>query len=406
MDGVLSEPALRETNSRTRNSSCRAHNVLSEPLSNSKPSNMNSKEVIEERSFPSPCSSTPHDEYKNAINLYYSSERDLAKLYQCADMRELAYERAASVVGVHLATLISSLCQAQFEVRKTPDDLINSAVKLVCGAGHPNLSLLRTFPADIRKWLLLEGTQVAVVGSPEEISCTALCGKLSGEMHAELRKCAEECRDGLRRGVGYEDAFRPRSRLKQAPTYRRVLEQDALCVHMQCIEVLVGPDALTVCKKIAKLEDVRRTEGLLKGIVLTEECASCQLVVQLALLRGTVITRPVTEPRHIAAYLVLALQYSGEELLWVLDQWHRLQTGQPLPRGVFSGVTVLPELFYPASENAGGEVEPHEIGSDDSEDSEVSEDSETQRQGEDEYTYSTSGSGEDDDSASSDEGGD
>jgi hypothetical protein len=114
----------------------------------------------------------------------------------------------------------------------------------------------------------------------------------------------------------------------------------------------------------------------------------------------------VTEPRHIAAYLVLALQYSGEELLWVLDQWHRAQTGQPLPRGVSSGVTVLPELSYPASANAGGEVESHEVGSDDSEDSEVSEDSETHRQGEDENTYSTSGSGEDDGSASSDEGGD
>jgi hypothetical protein len=401
------ETAHRETNYRTPNTSCRALNELSEPLSNSKSSNMNSEEVIEERNVTSPWSSTPHDEYMDAINLYYSSERDLAKLFQCADMRELAYERAASVVGEHLATLISSVCQAQFEVRKAPDDLINSAVKLICGAGHPNLSLLRTFPAeDIRKWLLLEETQLAVLGSPEDIACTVLCGKLSGEMHAELRRCAEDCRDDLRRGVGYEDAFCPRSRLKQAPTYRRVLEQDALCVHMQCIEVVVGPDALTVCQKIAKLEDVRRTEGLLKGIVLTEGCASCQLVVELALLRGAVITHPVIEPRHIAAYLVLALQYSGEELMWLFDQWHRLQTGQPLPRGVSSQITVLPELSYPAAAQCGDRSEPYEADSDDSEHSEVSEDSETQRQGEDEYTDSTSGSGEDDGSASSDEGGD
>jgi hypothetical protein len=308
-----------------------------EPSSNNELKKQDSEAITEERSFPTSCSGTPHNEYADAIDKFYSSERDLAKLYHCADTRELAYETAVAVMGEHLPTLVDSVHRSKMKEWEAPDDLINRAVKLVCGVGHPNLSLLRTFVAeDIRKWLLLDEYEVAVVGLPEDVACTALCGQLSTNMLFELKGCAKDCFAELQSRLGYQVALQEKysGYLKQMPTYRRFLEQRALRPHMQCIEVVVGPDALTVCKKIATLEDVRCARGLVKGIVLTEGCASCQLAVQLALGRGAVITPPVTEPRHIAAYLVLALQYSAEQLLWQFDRWHRKKTGQPLPLGI------------------------------------------------------------------------
>jgi hypothetical protein len=345
-----------------RNSLDGTQSELLEAPSNSELDNKDIEEITEERSFPPSCSGTPHNEYAYAIDKFYSSERDLAKLYHCADMRELGYETAVSVMGEHLTTLVDSVHRSKTKGWEAPDDLINSAVKLVCGVGHPNLSLLRTFAAeDIRKWLLLEEYEGAAVGLPEDVACTALCGQLSTNMLFELKECAEDCFAELQSRLGYQVALQEKYNgyLKQMPTYRRFLEQRALRPHMQCIEVVVGPDALTVCKKIATLEDVRRAEEVLKGIVLAEDCASCQLVLQLALGRGAVITPPVTEPRHIAAYLVLALQYPGGKLTWLFDQWHRALTGQPLPLGI------APDewIFCPACpERREGEVREGEGG--------------------------------------------
>jgi hypothetical protein len=369
---------------------------LLEAPSNSELGNKDIEEITEERSFPSSCSGTPHNkQYADAIDKFYSSERDLAKLYHCADMRELAYETAVSVMGEHLATLVDSVHRSKMKEWEAPDDLINSAVKLVCGVGHPNLSLLRTFAAeDIRKWLLLEEHEVAVVGLPEDVACTALCGQFSANIVFELKECAEDCLAELQSRLGYKAALQEKysGYLKQMPTYRRFLEQRALRPHMQCIEVVVGPDALTVCKKIATLEDVRLAKGLLKGIVLTEGCANCQLVVQLALGRGAVITHPVTEPRHIAAYLVLALQYSAEQLLWQFDRWHRKKTGQPLPLGI------APDEWI-SVRRANAEKERVKAAGDNSEECGTAE-----GQGEDEDADSTSGTeGEEQGSFSSEE---
>jgi hypothetical protein len=94
-------------------------------------------------------------------------------------------------------------------------------------------------------------------------------------------------------------------------TQRLLVEKDALRVHMQCIEVLVGPDTFTVCKKMFNIENIQLPVALLKGIVLAEGCGSCQLVVHSLNCRGSVLTLPVKEPEHIAAYLVLALHYTG-----------------------------------------------------------------------------------------------
>jgi hypothetical protein len=355
MDEISLVPSAHESD--VLDSANGYHSELPEAASNC---DENREVITEIGSKPAPCSIPPTNEYTSAVNEYYFSRRELAKLYHCADMRELAFECADNLMGEHFTTLQNSVIQFQTSAQDDSDELINSAVKLVCGAGHPNLSLLRTFPAeDIRKWLLLEGTQVALIGSPEEISCTGLCGKVPEGLMCELRKCAKEGRANLRNRVGFEQALQLRHGgfYKQTPTYRGMLEHDALCVHMQCIEVVVGPDPLTVCKKIATLEDIRRGGDLVRGIVLTEGCGSCQLVVQLAALRGAVITHRVTEPRHIAAYLVLALQYSGEELLWLFDQWHRAQTGQPLPLGI------APDEWLPVEAESDEEGDDENTGS-------------------------------------------
>jgi hypothetical protein len=70
-----------------------------------------------------------------------------------------------------------------------------------------------------------------------------------------------------------------------------------------------------------------------------------------------VLTPPATEPEHIAAYLVLALRYTGEELLGLLEQWHYDKTGLVLhPEALF------PKLAPSVSQEITGTSGPNEPG--------------------------------------------
>jgi hypothetical protein len=274
----------------------------------------------------------------SSIEDYYVKERDVAHVYVCTDICSSALQESTMIMDDVWCMFLSTVSAYWLSATSDPADLVNRAVKLVCGPGHRNISLAKHFTAEsVREWLLLADGKKAMIGTPTELACTALCGKLTNELHQELEQEAEMSYEQLKSGFAYDEARQQQlaGNVKLVPTYRLMLERDTLRPHMQCIEVVIGPDALTVCKKIAKLEDMRLTYGLLKGIVLPEGCQTCQLVVQLQQRRGAVVAQPVSDPRHIAAYLVLALHYSGEDLLRLLEQWHLAAMGVPLhPRAV------------------------------------------------------------------------
>jgi hypothetical protein len=299
---------------------------------------------------------------------YYDSERDMACLHVCAVVCKRALQESTRIMDDVWDGLLRTVSAHWLSATSDPVALVNRAVKLVCGPGHKNISLAKHFTAEsIRKWLLLAERPKAILGTPAELACTALCGKLTDDLLRELEELAGNGYEELKSGFGYEEALRQGCRgvVKLPHTYRRMLEGNALRLRMQGIEVVIGPDALTVCQKIAKLEDMRFEYDLLKGIVLPEGCRTCQLVVQLPHGMGAVVTQPVSDPRHIAAYLVLTLQYSGKELLRLLEQWHFAAAGVPLhpDAGSTEGVALVGEK---AESGALEEViERHPAGEDD-----------------------------------------
>jgi hypothetical protein len=264
------------------------------------------------------------------INGYYRARRSSAQLRHCVNLRDPTINEAKSIVGNKWEDLITLVDASQLSKVKA-NELINSVVKLVkC---H-RLGLATTFTQDlVRKTLYLEGDQEALTGTPDETACTALCVTFPHEEQRRLQQYADYGLGDLKNGAVYQEAIQLLRLAKPGhpvSTQRLLVEKDALRVHMQCIEVLVGPDTYTVCKKMLNIENIQLPVALLKGIVLAEGCGSCQLVVHSLNCSGSVLTLPVKEPEHIAAYLVLALHYTGFELLRLLERWHYSKTGLPL----------------------------------------------------------------------------
>jgi hypothetical protein len=262
------------------------------------------------------------------INGYYSARRSSAQLRHCVNLRGPSLNEAKSIMGNKWEDLITLVDASQRAQNATANELINSVVKFVkCS----RVGLTTTFKQDlVRKALHLEGDQEALTGTPEETSCTALCVTFPHEEQRRLQQYADYGLGDLKNDAVYQEAIQWLRLAKPGhpvSTQRLLVEKDALRVHMQCIEVLVGPDTFTVCKKMLNIENIQLPVALLKGIVLAEGCGSCQLVVHSLNCSGSVLTLPVKKPEHIAAYLVLALHYTGFELLRMLERWHYDQTG-------------------------------------------------------------------------------
>jgi hypothetical protein len=374
MDRLSMEPSIHEEG--------RSHTELPRSLHNVDTHGKDSEPVVEDGSCTPTRFGLSHTEYNcddsddrstsvalhSSIEDYFVKERDVAHVYVCTNICSSALQESTMIMDDVWCMFLSTVSTRWLSATSDPADLVNRAVKLVCGPGHRNISLAKHFTAEsIREWLLLADGKKAMIGTQTELACTALCGKLTDELLTELKQAAEMSYEQLKSGFAYDEARQQQlaGNVKLVPTYRLMLERDTLRPHMQCIEVVIGPDALTVCKKIAKLEDMRLTYGLLKGIVLPEGCKTCQLVVQLRERRGAVVTQPVRDPRHIAAYLVLALQYSGEELLRLLEQWHLAAAGVPLHPRAVSPVGAARAGAKAAVGALEEVIEPHSAGEDD-----------------------------------------
>jgi hypothetical protein len=359
MDRLSLEPSIHEEGRSHTNLPRSLHNV-----DTGSDDSETSETMVEDGSCTPTCFGLSHTEYNcddsenrsisaalhSSIEDYYAKERDVAHVHFCTDICFSALQEATMIMDDVWSVFLRAVSAHRLSATSDPVDLVNRAVKLVCGPGHRNISLAKHFTAEsVREWLLLADGQKALAGTPAELACTALCGKLTKELLMELEQAAEMSYEQLKCGFGYEGALHEGRRgvVKLPHTYRRFLECSTLRLHMQHIEVVIGLDALTVCQKIAKLEDVRFENDLLKGIVLPEGCRTCQLVVQLPYGMGAVVTQPVSDPRHIAAYLVLALQYSGEELLGLLEQWHLVTVGVPLHPDAQAGEKAPEEVIEP-----------------------------------------------------------
>jgi hypothetical protein len=291
------------------------------------------------------------------INSCYRTRRATAQLRHCT-VHDSVLNESKSIMGNQWDDLVTLVDASQRAQNATANELINSVVKFV---NCSRVGLTTTFTPDlVRKTLHLEGDQEALTGTPEETSCTALCETFPNEVQRRLQQYADYGLGDLKNDAVYQEAIQLLRLAKPGhpvSTQRLLVEKDALRVHMQCIEVLVGPDPYTVCKKMFNIENIQLPEALLKGIVLPESCGSCGLVVQLPNCRGSVLTPPATEPEHIAAYLVLALRYTGEELLGLLEQWHYDKTGLVLhPEALF------PKLAPSVSQEITGTSGPNEPG--------------------------------------------
>jgi hypothetical protein len=262
------------------------------------------------------------------MDAYYSARIRSSRLRHCTDVRGLAHKEAKAVMGARWNDMVDLVLASQRSIAEKSTQLINSAVELVRSGSLSQTTIFTR--EEVHEWLQLGEGQEAVTGNPSDTACTALCVALPGEVQRGL-ECVADCGSGdLRNGVNYLEAIQRQRLVKPGDfvsTYRLVLERDALRVHMQCIEVLVGPDTFTVCKKMFNVQNIQWPKRLLKGIVLSEGCGSCQVVVHSSKFSGSVQTPPVTEPEHIAACLVLALHYTGVELLRLLQKWHYDQTG-------------------------------------------------------------------------------
>jgi hypothetical protein len=284
------------------------------------------------------------------MNSSYRTRHTFAQLHHCANVYDSALSESKSIMSDLWEDLVMLVDASQLSRNEKANELIDSVIKLVnCHRLGPTTN----FTADmVRNTLYLEGSQEAFTGTPDETACTALCVMLPNEEQRRLQQYADYGLGELTNDAVYQEAIQLRQLARPcdpADTYRLLLERRALRVHMQCIEVLVGPDPFTVCKKMLNIENIQLRGALLKGIVLSEGCESCELVVQLLNLRGSVLTPPATEPEHIAAYLVLALHYTGEELLGLLEQWHYDKTGLVLhPEALF------PRLASPVSQEITG----------------------------------------------------
>jgi hypothetical protein len=271
------------------------------------------------------------------INSSYKTRHTFAQLHHCANVCDSALNESKSITGDRWEDLVMLVDASQLSRDEKANELINIVMKLVnCHRLGPTTN----FTAEmVRNTLYLEGSQEAFTGTPDETACTALCVMLPNEEQRRLQQYADYGLGELKNDAVYQEAVQLRQLARPCDpvdTYRLLLERRALRVHMQCIEVLIGPDPFTVCKKVFNIENIQLRGALLKGIVLPEGCGSCELVVQLLNWRGSVLTPPVTKPEHVAAYLVLALHYTGEELLGLLEQWHYDKTGLVLhPEALF-----------------------------------------------------------------------
>jgi hypothetical protein len=284
------------------------------------------------------------------INSSYKTRHTFAQLHHCANVCDSALNESKSVTGDRWEDLVMLVDASQLSRNEKANELINIVMKLVnCHRLGPTTN----FTAEmVRNTLYLEGSQEAFTGTPDETACTALCVMLPNEEQRRLQQYADYGLGELKNDAVYQEAVQLRQLARPCDpvdTYRLLLERRALRVHMQCIEVLIGPDPFTVCKKVFNIENIQLRGALLKGIVLPEGCGSCELVVQLLNWRGSVLTPPVTKPEHVAAYLVLALHYTGEELLGLLEQWHYDKTGLRLHQEA-----LFPRLAPPVSQEITG----------------------------------------------------
>jgi hypothetical protein len=290
------------------------------------------------------------EDWSVKMNSSYRTRHTFAQLHHCANVCDSALNESKSLTGDQWEDLVMLVDASQLSRNEKANELIDIVMKLVnCHRLGPTTN----FTAEmVRNTLYLEGSQEAFTGTPDETACTALCVMLPNEEQRRLQQYADYGLGELKNDAVYQEAVQLRQLARPGDpvdTYRLLLERRALRVHMQCIEVLVGPDPFTVCKKMLNIESIQLRGALLKGIVLPEGCGSCELVVQLLNLRGSVLTPPVTEPEHIAAYLVLALHYTGEELLGLLEQWHNDKTGLRLHQEA-----LFPRLAPPVSQEITG----------------------------------------------------
>jgi hypothetical protein len=292
------------------------------------------------------------------MNSSYRTRHTFAQLHHCANVCDSALNESKSITGDQWEDLVMLVDASQLSRNEKANELIDIVMKLV---NCHRLGKTTDFTADmVRNTLYLEGSQEAFTGTPDETACTALCVTLPPEEQRHLQQYADYGLGDLKNDAVYQEAIQLRQLARPCDpvdTYRLLLERRALRVHMQCIEVLVGPDPFIVCKKMLNIENIQLRGALLKGIVLPEGCGSCELVVQLLNLRGSVLTPPATEPEHIAAYLVLALRYTGEELLGLLEQWHYDKTRLRLhPEALFPklGQSVPQEKTGTSGLNGGG----------------------------------------------------
>jgi hypothetical protein len=327
------------------------------------------------------------EDWSVKMNSSYRTRHTFAQLHHCANVCDSALNESQSIMSDRWEGLVMLVDSSQLLRNEKANELLNIVVKLVnCHRLGPTTN----FTADmVRNTLYLEGSQEAFTGTPDETACTALCVMLPNEEQRRLQQYADYGLGELKNDAVYQEAVQLRQLARPCDpvdTYRLLLERRALRVHMQCIEVLVGPDPFTVCKKMLNIENIQLRGALLKGIVLPEGCGSCELVVQLLNLRGSVLTPPVTEPEHIAAYLVLVLHYTGEELLGLLEQWHYDKTGLVLhPEALFprlapsvsqekTGTSVVtePGVFYARYETVREESEEDEGSGHSSADTDIS----------------------------------
>lgn len=208
---------------------------------------------------------------------------------------------------------------------------ILSVVSKVCL--EQQLSVKQLTPEIILHTLLLgnHDETYAIIPLPD-LTCLTLCRTYSLEEMARDYGYAKDAKMDI---VEDRELLRTASPFYRPARENDVLvdEQDLLRPFFEPVDVVIAKSLPTLCRQMNAVWEIQLTASVLKGIV-TDGQSMCQLVllVENSTEPFFMGTPPVSTPKDMAAFLILALLYSGRTLQTLLTEWDAVSGGEVAAR--------------------------------------------------------------------------